>query len=893
MPVAPDTQLGPYRIEEPIGAGGMGEVYRAHDTRLDRKVALKVLPEHLSANEDLRKRLDREARAISSLQHPNICSLFDVGHESGLDYLVMEYLEGETLGERLARGPLSLEETLSIGVQISRALGAAHQAGIIHRDLKPGNVMLTKAGVKLLDFGLAKTAEGSGVTPIVTQAGTGVSMGEQTLKRDESLTAEGTILGTFQYMAPEQLEGVEADSRTDIFALGAVLYEMATGRKAFHGKSQASLIAAIMSKPPDPISAVQPMAPPALDHVIRTCMAKDPDERWQTAADVARQLAWIEEGGSQAGVPRPVAARRRSRERLAWVIAAVLGVAATALAALMVTRPDPPTPNVVRFEIEAPEGIISFGSPRISPDGRSIAFNATDTTGEDKLWVRPIDALESYPVPGTEGANRPFWSPDSRHLGFFSSGSLKRVPIGGGPPQTLCDFSRGADGVWGAGGMILFDGSSGDSILAVSAGGGTPVGATRMNPEFGNDGHGWPCFLPDGERFVFLEITDEGPDRIMLGRLGSLDAKFIGHAESRVEYLPPGYLVFENDGALLAQPFDVGAGELRGDPFPLAEGIGTGGTGLAHFSGSANGTLIYTQGGDAKKKLLLFNRQGQEIEQIGEAGFYNNPRLSPDGQRLAVDIIDDRNDNQRDLWIVDLAREVRSRFTFDAADDFAGAWSPDGRLLYFASLRGFSSIWAKNAGGTGQVDRVITLEGPSVVGDVSSDGTTLLTSVRRSQTGWDLFSVPADGDTSGVRLEIGSPFSEFDAMFAPGDRFFAYTSTESGRSEVFLSTYPAGNGKWQVSTHGGIDPGWRADGKELYYMDGAMNMVAVDISLEGDVEIGMPRVLFPTPCQATLSRNLSAVSADGERFVVVSADDHGQVSPIVVVLNWTAGLAGR
>ncbi|HEY6147167.1 MAG TPA: protein kinase, partial [Thermoanaerobaculia bacterium] len=456
MSLSSGSRLGPYQIVEAIGAGGMGEVYKALDTRLERTVAIKVVPDHLSKDEDVRQRFEREAKTISSLSHPHICALYDVGSQDGVEFLVMEFLEGETLTDRLSKGPLPVEQLLRYAIEIADALEKAHRQGIIHRDLKPANVMLTKSGVKLLDFGLAKAVAAvtpnSSMTALPTVA--------------PNLTQAGTILGTFQYMSPEQLEGKEADARSDIFALGSVLYEMATGRKAFEGKSQASLIGSILRDEPAPISVVQPMTPPALDRVVKTCLAKDPEDRWQTARDVLLQLKWIQEGGSLAGLPAPVAARRRNRERIAWAVAAVLALATAAFAFGWVRRAPAPL-RTVRFEIPPPADITAIDTPRISPDGRLIAFNAIDTSGKPRIWIRSLNALEACPLEGTEGTTRPFWSPDGRFIGFFADGKLKKIDVGGGPAQKICDAPTGADGTWSPEGVILFDGRPNDPINRV------------------------------------------------------------------------------------------------------------------------------------------------------------------------------------------------------------------------------------------------------------------------------------------------------------------------------------------------------------------------------------------------------------------------------------------
>ena len=518
--------LGPYEIEIAIGAGGMGEVYRARDTRLDRSVAIKVLAPHLAERPEHRQRLVREAKAISSLSHPHICQLYDVGHENGVDFLVMEFIEGETLADRLARGALPVDEVLCYGVQIADALGKAHRQAIVHRDLNPANVMPTSDGAKLLDFGLARTdgAVGGGdadltVSPTVSKP----------------LTAAGTLIGTYQYMAPEQLEGKTSDARTDIFALGAVLYEMATGRRAFAADTQASLIAAVMHEEPQPVSAIQPMTPPAFDRVIQSCLAKDPEERWQTAHDVKLQLQWIAEGGSVVGLPAPVAARRKSRERLAWVAFAI-AVLTAALLTVGYVRRAPAPPLQTRFEITPPAELASVGSPRISPDGRYLVFRGVDSAGSAQLWLRPMDSLDARPLAGTEGArgdSRPMWSPDSRHIAFFVGGKLKKVPVAGGPAQTICD-ANGADGSWSTRGEILFDGEASAPLMRVAAAGGVAKPEVTADDLEGGISLGWPEFLPDGEHFVYLAETSEEENKVMFRSLDSGGETLLGTSGSLI-----------------------------------------------------------------------------------------------------------------------------------------------------------------------------------------------------------------------------------------------------------------------------------------------------------------------------------------------------------------------
>jgi len=865
----------------------MGEVYRAKDTRLDRTVAIKVLPEHLSDHPELKQRFEREAKTISSLQHPNICALHDIGHENGIDFLVMEYLEGETLADRLKQGPVEPDNLLEYGVQITEALDRAHKSGIVHRDLKPGNIMITREGVKLLDFGLAKAAEsGSVSSSSLTQMATEA-------QQSDPLTQQGTVLGTFQYMSPEQLEGGESDPRSDIFALGAVLYEMATGRKAFEGKSQASLIASIMSSSPPAISTIQPMTPPALDRVIGTCLEKDPEDRWQTAHDVALQLKWIEEGGSQAGIPKPVASRRRSRERSAWIVAAFAGVVALTLAALHFMSADPESPQLIRFNIQPPSGVTSFGSPRISPDGRYVAFNGVDSTGTTSLWVRPLNSLTAYPFPDTRGCSRPFWSPDSRFVAFFAAGKLKKVPVSGGPPFTICEFPTGADCSWGASGMILFDARAGDSLHVVSAGGGIPAPATTFGPD--EVTHGWPHFLPDGEHFVFVAykagITG---GTLRLGTLGSIETTELTAADSRIEYIHPGHLIYEHNGALLAHPFDADARKFAGDPFPLADGIGVIGTGLAHFSGSQNGVIIYHQGDPDESRLVWVDRKGYEVGAVSDEADYSDPALSPDERRVAVEIYNSASDIL-DLWVIDLERGVRSRFTFDDADDFSAVWSPDGKRIAFGSQRlsRRAGLFIKNASGTGSADSLGSSAGFDAPTDWSPDGRRLFSTAFRAGQQGDVVVFPADGESEEVEF-LATPFLEAQSRISPDGRYLAYTSNETGRLEVYVTTYPDGEGKWQVSSEGAAEPMWRGDGRELFFLRLDRRMFAVDVDMSDGIEFGRPKSLFLAPIAAGFNtRNHYSVSKDGQRFLLVSPIGSGTAPPTTVVINWWAELENQ
>ncbi|MGE5278242.1 MAG: protein kinase domain-containing protein [Acidobacteriota bacterium] len=878
MTLASGTRLGPYEILSPVGAGGMGEVYRARDTRLGRDVAVKVLPQQMSSSPELRQRLDREAKTISQLSHPNICMLHDVGHQDGTDYLVMEYLEGETLADRLGKGAMPVEQALKVGVEIAGALDAAHRQGIVHRDLKPGNVMLTKSGVKLLDFGLAKLQAAAPAVSAVTSLPTA-------LQESQPLTTRGTILGTFQYMSPEQLEGREADARSDLFAFGCVLYEMLTGQKAFTGKSQASLIGSIMHSEPASISSIQPMIPPALDRVVRGCLAKEPEHRWNTAHDVMLQLQWIAEGGSLAGLPAPVAARRKNREKLAWGVAAAALAAAAILAAGFVRRAPKPL-RMVRFEFATPEDIVTIDTPRISPDGRYIAFNATDAAGKSRIWVRALNALSAQPLPGTEGTTRPFWSPDGRFLGFFADGKLKKIEVTGGPAQKICDAPSGADGTWSPEGVILFDGRANDPIQRVSAAGGTPVVAVKAEASRKETSVGWPAFLPDGKHFLYLANGEKPEDGFY--RIGSLDSKetrALIPAQTLVSYAPPGYLLFVRDKTLVAQPFDLKALKTRGEPIPLAEHIGTDSVGLARFSVSLDGTLAYRTG-ESGDRFVWVDRTGREVESVGDPGEYHNPDFSPSRDRLAFDLADPRS-GKTDIWVRDLARGVNSRFTFGGNDAFGPKWSPDGRWIAYAVG---NDLFVKSADGRGEEKPLVKSEESKVLCDWSRDGRSIVYMSRGKETGWDIWTAPASGEGKPEAFRK-TPFAELLPVLSPDGRFLAYQSTESGRADVYVETFPEPGGKWQISAAGGIEPHWRADGKELYYRAPDQKLMAVEIKADGgNLQAGVARPLFSGRFDTSIARNRYLPSSDGQRFLVVAPLGREAMTPTTVVLNWYAGL---
>ncbi len=876
---APATRLGPYEIVGPVGKGGMGEVYRAKDTRLEREVAIKVLPPGLGNDEQFRARFEREAKSVSALNHPHICTLHDVGQETvkgeAVHYLVLEMIEGESLAARIARAPMSLDEVLLYGRQVASALDAAHKRGIIHRDLKPGNVMITKSGAKLLDFGLA-TAGARGAAQAMTAIETHDTV-------DKPLTEQGTIMGTFQYMSPEQLEGAAADARTDIFALGAVLYEMATGKKAFEGKNRTSLIAAIVSSQPAPISAVQSMSPPALDHVIHKCLEKDPDDRWQSARDVAAELQWIAEGGSRAGLPAVISTRRRHREGLAWGAAGLMTVAALGFAVAWARRA-PSAPPVVRFTIPNPENITAIGSPVISPDGKTVAFQAANANGVSMIWVRQMDALEPRPLPGTESGQRPFWSPDSRWIAFTGGGKLRKVALSGGPPQTICDSQTGSDGSWSKDGVILFDGQDNDPIWRVDAGGGIPKVEIAQTKESGVVG--WPAFLPDGKHYLYMSsLTGDSPT-LMVRSLDKADAVPLIKTTSRVAYAPPGYLLYIRDNTLVAQAFDASAMKTTGDPFPIGEGLGIDNVGGASFSLSENGVLAFRAGEKGGQRMLWFDRNGRETPALPEVQEFADTAISPDGKRFAYDLTGAGTNT--DLWIRDTVRGVSTRFTFEKERDFSPVWSPDGRrIAYSHANKAAWDLYVKDAAGTGEPELLIESAENKFATDWTKDGKYLIYASAGKDTGWDTYALPMTGEKKPIAL-VKTRFSEHGAVVSPDGRYLAYRSNDSGQNEVYVQEFPEAKSKFQVSTNGGVDPFWRGDGREIFYRTRDRKIVAVPVLSGPTFQTGTPQPLFQATFAAVNARGLYRPTADGQRFLVVSPIGREALPPATIVMNWSA-----
>lgn len=877
MAIAPGTKLGPYEITSSLGAGGMGEVYRAKDTRLDRIVAIKILPEHLSSDPNFRQRFEREAKAVSSLNHPNICTLHDIGNHDGIDFIVMEYIEGQTLSTRLLKGPLPLSDLLRYSIQIADALDKAHRNGIVHRDLKPGNIIVAKSGVKLLDFGLAKIATPKPAAEV-----------SQLATEQRELTKEGTILGTMQYMAPEQLESKETDARTDIFAFGAVMYEMATGKKAFEASSQASLIASILKDEPKPITQVQPLNPPILERIVSICLQKDPEDRWQNAHDVLNALQWITEPGSETAVTVAGPPTGRNRERLLW--STLVAILALALVAVFIsTRRQDAHPVQMRFSMHL-ANLNSLRSASISPDGSRIVFAARDTSGKDQLWVREMNSPELRPLPGTEHPVHPFWSPDSRFIGFFADGKLKKIDVSGGPPQILCNAPMGRGGTWSRDNAILFCPNTSTGLFLVSASGGTPTAVTEL--QAGEVSHRWPIFLPDGRHYLYFAGVDvKGELSIYAGSLDSKERKRLIPAESNLSYVPPGYLLYVRGGNLLAHSFDAKEMKLSGEPFLVAENIEYfANIWSALFSVSENGVLLYqTRSVSSLPQLSWFDRIGKQMGILGLPADQRNPRISPDGKRVALDMVDSETANN-DIWIYETTGGIPKRFTPGAEFEATPIWSPESDRISFVRLFGSSSgLSVKNSGGESSEQTFSKMSGEISPTDWSPDNRYILCSVNEPGiSNLELWLQPIEGDQKPVPF-LQTSFSVSQGQFSPDGRWVAYVSNETGKWEVYVTPFPAAGANWKVSSSGGMEPRWRRDGKELYYMALDGKLMAVQVETEPTFQANIAQPLFQTFSSEHISSTdfySYDVSSDGERFLInTQAGERTSVQP-TVVLNW-------
>jgi serine/threonine protein kinase/Tol biopolymer transport system component len=884
MTLVTGKRLGPYLVEAPIGAGGMGEVYRGHDTRLDRAVAIKVLPTVLAESAELRERFEREARLLSKLNHPNICVVYDVGHQNGTTYLVMELLEGETLAVRIARGPLPVQQATSIAVQVGGALDRAHRVGVIHRDVKPENIMLTKSGAKLLDFGLAKPA------PIQGGLGGGVT---KTLP----ITGEGTILGTLQYMAPEQLDGRPADARSDIFAFGAVLHEMITGKRAFAGDTPATVISAIIKDDPPPLVELQPLVPSALDAIVRTCLEKDPDERWQNAHDLVSQLRWIQLSGSQPHMSvgsLGKISRRRIYIYSALALCGLLAIA-TGVAAGRFLQTEAPRESI-RFTIAEPAGTTFSPNPAapfaaVSPDGRYIVFDSSLSPGLGALHLRSLNDTVARRLPGTDNGWLPFWSPDSKYVAFFADGALKKTAIATGGVETICKIDGFEGGTWNHDDVVLFSkGPAG--IFRVDASGGEPVAVTKLDESRNEVYHRAPIFLPDGKHFLYS--TQPGND-IFYASLDGTAPRRLLTADARALYSPPGFLLFARNGALFAQKFDAKQGRLSGDPVRIANSVRTTpGNGRAAFSVSQTGVLVYRSASDRNTTTVRWiDRSGKREGVLLEGAEYFAVALSPDESRLAFHRHEEPSGGG--IWVKNLVRGDTIRLTSDPSHNIDPTWSPDGQRIVFTSYRNRGSdFYVRAANGTGEDELLFKSEERKEFPRWSPDERFLIYQVMVGARS-DIWIWSHENRAKPKPL-ITSSADEVQPQLSPDGKWLVYASSESGSHEVYVQPYPPNGTRYPVSSGGGVQPFWRRDGRELFYLTlgGALKAVRV-LAASSKFEAGVPQTLFEADITGLhpLGNYLYQPSNDGSRFVVAerpAVTDTSGSEPLTVLVDWTAEL---
>jgi serine/threonine protein kinase/Tol biopolymer transport system component len=877
MTLTSGTKLGPYEIVAPLGAGGMGEVYRARDTRLEREVAIKVLPVNLSADPNLRQRLEREAKAVSKLSHPHICTLHDIGHQDLVDFLVMELVDGDTLEQRLTRGPLPPEQTIRYAAQIADALATAHKLGITHRDLKPSNIMLTKSGSKLMDFGLAKQ---SGPAPLAT------ALTEMTLEQSK-LTSQGMLVGTFQYMAPEQLEGKEADARTDIFALGELIYEMVTGKPAFRGKSRASLIAAILTSDPPPITQLQPLSPPALERLVKKCLEKDPDDRWQNASDLASELEWIAQSGSQtnaAVLPGGISVRASWVRWVLWALVLVLMASVALLSGRRFTLHESAA-SAVHLTVNLPANVSLASADwplfTLSPNGDMLVFVGSEN-GVTRLYMRRMDQWDAAPIRGTEGADKPFFSPDGQWVAFSAGGMLKKVASGGGPTIDVVATNWGA-GSWGADDQIVYTRNYNEGLWKVSSAGGSPSMLTSPDRSKGELGHWWPEVLPDGDTVLFTVFsTPNERSRLVALSLKTKKQKTLIEGAVSGRYLSSGYLIFARGETVLAAPFDPRTIEVTGGPSAVLEGVAfIPQNGLSHFTVSDNGVVAFLPSSAlGEQKLVSVDRSGKSQTIREKLHVRLGLRLSPDGRHIAMGLRE--GGHAPEVWILDLARGSLSPLTHGPASNFDPIWTPDGKRLLYISERPIFDVYARSADGSGNEEPVLTSSSDKYPGSVTPDGKILLFSTNYD----DLWTAPLAAPKE-AKPFLATPFYESDGAFSPDARWVAYQSDESGKSEIYVRDFPGGGNRFQVSIDGGSEPVWAKNGKELFYRAGK-KLVSLPVKLGADFVPGPPKVLFQGDFAEGDQVPAYDVSPDGQRFYFVQQDPKTQeLERISLILNWS------
>jgi serine/threonine protein kinase len=861
----------------------MGEVYRARDGKLNRDVAIKVLPTSLSQDEQRVLRFEQEAQAAGTLNHPNILSIYDVGSHEGHIYVVSELLEGETLRQLLDQREISTRKAIEYATQIAQGLSAAHDKGIIHRDLKPDNLFITKEDrVKILDFGLAKLAQPPNDEVAQTDIAT-----------RKVHTDPGTVMGTAGYMSPEQVRGRSVDHRSDIFSFGAVLYEMLARKRAFKGESAIETLNAILKEEPEELTTTKANIAPALERVVWHCLEKSPERRFQSASDIAFALESLSGAGSQSSQTVLVGPSYKGlsfwrSERLIWVTACVLLLlTALALAYFNFTRPKSDL-AVLRLAITRPETTTQARGVTISPDGSTVAFQAANSEGKTFLWVRPLSSLEAQQIEGTEGATSAFWSPDGRFIGYFANMKLMKVEVTGGRPQTICDVAEDRGGSWNSEGTILFAGP--DGIYRVPAQGGAPVLVTKLYPR--EEAHRWPSFLPDGKNFVFLADAETTEDHhIRVGSLDSTDSEILFGAVSRILYAEPGYLVYVNQGALVARAFDTSTRKVAGEPFTLVPNVAEiGGNHEYDFSLSNNGVLAY-QSGTSKSQLTWFDRDGKKVDVVGEPGSYASVVLSNDGRRAAASLMD-ADSRVADIWMVDLSRKSLYKLTFEQSSEGDPVWSPDDSRIVFSSNRvggGPVDIYQKSAGGAGNDELLFQSLSAKFPTSWSEDGRLIMFENwgLKTKAGLWVLSLP---DKQVKEVLQATAYDYFQGQISPDGKFVAYTSNESAQNEVYVQPITATGEKWRISSNGGSAAIWRKDGKELFYLTDDGKVMSVEIKSSQPFEIGVPRQLFQTAIKNTRHGLCYYPSRDGQRFLINTFVESNNPAPMTIVINWPSDL---
>ena len=903
MTIAAGTKLGPYEVLSLLGAGGMGEVYRARDGKLAREVAVKVLPEDLFEGEERKQRFEREARLLAALNHPGIAAIYSFEEVSSSSFsrhiLVMELAAGEGLDKKMSGGPLPLEESLSFARQIAEALEAAHEKGIVHRDLKPANVVVSAEGrVKLLDFGLAKAFENDGgSSPEISHSPTLTARA----------TAAGVILGTAAYMSPEQARGKPVDKRADVWAFGVVLFEMLTGKRLFQGETVSDTLAAVLREPVD-FAQLPPSTPPSVRVLLERCLERDPKQRLQAIGESRIALERTIAGSSgirvaASGETPPAARRGRASLVLAWALAAAFA----AVAATLALRPRAPESRVYRASIPAPEGTVFSvdttqpGPPALSPDGKKLAFAARGADAKVRLYIRALDATTAQPLAGTEGAQYPFWSPDSRFVAFGADQKLKKIEASGGPPTVLCpttDFPKG--GAWSPKGVIVFAPSSGGPLWAVSENGGEARQVTKLDAKRGDNSHRLPSFLPDGTHFLFLaRLGGASPvegNQVLVGSVDGGEPKPILRSPAAAEYAS-GYLLFMRDAALMAQRFDPSRLKLQGEPHPVAESVSiVRGAAKGTFSASQTGVLVAHIGDSIVlgADLEWVDRAGKTLAPLSEHAPYDEAVISPDGRNVAVSVLDFKF-GTHDIWICDVARNLRTRFTFEPGEELAPRWAPDGRSIVYVAGRGAQQgLFRKQVEGTATEELLYASETVKVPTGFSPDGKLLAYAELGQDTNFDIWILPLAGERKPYAF-LKTTFSEGGAVFSPDGRWIAYHSNESGKTEVYVTPFPGPGRKWQVSAQGGGYPGWRQGGREIVYQEMQSNKVfSVPVAFRGDTpDFGRAAELFvaPPPLAGIAARFDSA--ADARKFMVVRQGKQREAQALTLVVNWTAELEGK